>query len=212
MKEIRQVSGVELRQENGKDQVVGWGAVFGVKSRMIYEKGKLFYEQIERGAFDDVLARIDELNVIANRDHDNTKMLARSRSKTLSLSVDEKGLRYEFTMPNTTLGNDTKEMMERGDLNESSFAFTVDKKDEEWTRDEDGIPLRKIKRVSGLYDVAIVGTGAYPTTDVSTALRGLEEFESNERELAEKAKEQGNKMSKQELDEYYTNIKNEFYG
>ena len=201
MKEIRQSNDVEIRQDGEVTTVVGWGAVFDVESRMIYEGGKLFKEVIERGAFDEVLSRIDDLNVIANRDHDNTKMLARSRSKTLSLSTDDKGLRYEFQLPNTTLGRDTLEMMQRGDLNESSFAFSVDKGDEVWSRGQDGVPIRKIKRVSGLYDVAIVTTGAYPTTDVSTALRSLEEFEKRE-----------SSSTKQELDEYYINLKNDFYG
>ena len=65
--------------EDGGSVVIGWASVFDQESRLIAEGGKIFYEIIRKGAFDKALAR-EDLNVIANRDHDDKKMLARTKS------------------------------------------------------------------------------------------------------------------------------------
>jgi len=181
--------------ENGGYTVEGWASVFNHRSRLIAEGGKVFYETINPQAFDEVL-RSDNLNVIANFQHKDENMLARTKSGTLALEVDDYGLRYSFVPPNTSLGNDIVEWLQRGDITESSFRFSVKPSDIVWGRAEDGILTREIMKVSGLYDVALVLTGAFSNTDVS--LRGLDEFEAKEAEERKKRK--------QELADYYKQL------
>ena len=80
-----------------------------------------FYEQIAPGAFRDVMG--DDVRAYLN--HDENRLLGRVSSGTLAISSDERGLYYEVKMPNTTYANDLIELMKRGDINQSSFAFLI---------------------------------------------------------------------------------------
>lgn len=156
--------------------IEGYASVFEQRSKIIYDWYEgYFYEVIERGAFDEVLAS-KQLNVIATVNHMREKMLGRTKSGTLRLSTDDKGLRYEIDVPNTTLGNDTLVQIERGDFYESSFIYTVEKENIRWDETEEGIPIRYIKKVRDLFDVAVVTDGAFANTDVSAAKRALEQY------------------------------------
>ena len=193
-----------VREIDGNLYVSGYAAVFNKRSRLIAEGGKVFYEYINPNAFEEVLNK-EDLNCVANRDHDKTKLLARTTSKTLQLSVDDYGLKYEFAVPDTQLGRDTTELLNRGDLYESSFKFYVKPSDIRWFRDEeDGTLSREILKVYDLVDVAIVVDGAYAGTDVGVTARELEECNS---ELC--AMEREKKLN--QLKNYFTKIKNEFY-
>ncbi|MCY1635068.1 HK97 family phage prohead protease [Marinifilum sp. D737] len=167
---------ISYRQaESGEHFIEGYGAVFNQRSRIIVENGKKFYEVIRPYAFDKILAT--NPNVIACVDHDKNKMLGRTRSGTLALVKDGKGLKYMINIPNTALGNDIVEQIKRGDYFESSFAFGTFKADVKWGRAEDGIAIRYVENISALMDVSIVRNGAYANTDI--ALRQLAEFEGS---------------------------------
>lgn len=125
-----------------------------------------FEEVIEPGAFDDVLDRSPDVFALFN--HLPEAVLARSTSGTLRLSVDDKGLAYSFDMPDTTLGRDLTEMMERGDVYSSSFAFLVDRAE---FRKEGGKTVRYISKIKDLVDVSVVTTPAYP--EASSAIRSF---------------------------------------
>lgn len=168
---IRAITG----DSNTDRYIEGYAALFNVESRLIaeYRDGKLieFIEVIESGAFDEVLAD-PELNCIHTIDHDRSKMVARTTSGTLKLMVDDRGLKYRFAVPNTTLGNDLFEMISRGDYYESSFVFYIDSKadgNEVWEKGEDNILRRTIKKVSGIYDTSTVVDGAYANTNVTVS-------------------------------------------
>jgi len=92
-------------------------------------------------------------------------MLGRTASGTLQLSVDSTGLLYSVSVPNTTLGNDTYELVQRGDFFESSFVFTVDDEGQYWTSNADG-DYRFITSVTGLYDCSVCVDGAYATDGI----------------------------------------------
>lgn len=158
---------VSLRSEteNTPKAVIGYAALFNSRSKLLYG---WFYEEIASTAFDGVLERSD---VLALLNHDVRRgVLARSTNGqgSLELSIDIKGLRYEFTPPNTTLGAELVEGLERGDIRESSFAFTVE--EDHWERLEDGIYLRKILKIGALYDVSPVYNPAYEGTEVSARM------------------------------------------
>jgi len=166
-KETRIYNGnYEIRlDENSKEtRVSGYAALFDTDSRDLG-----FRETISNRAFD---GRLED-NVILTFNHDPNLILDRNIGGTLKLSVDERGLRYDATLPNTTTGNDVAELMKRGLLYESSFAFTVE--DDEWSKDGD-TTRRQINQIGRLVDVSIVGVGAYANTDV--ALRSKEAFET----------------------------------
>ena len=161
---------VSLRAEviNEKRYFTGYAAVFNKKSKLIFERGKLFFEIIKQGAFDRVLSEPD-LDVILVLNHERIYNLGRTKSKNLELSVDETGLKFRALVPNTTLGNDTWEMVDRGDYTDCSFQFSTDAKGEDWIRDQDGTLLHIVREVSGLYDVTICTLhGAYSDTVVDT--------------------------------------------
>ncbi len=155
----------QVTKDEDKDEkrVSGYAALFDTDSRDLG-----FRETISPDAFE---GRLDD-NVILTFNHDPNLILDRNMGGTLKLSVDERGLRYDATLPNTTTGNDVAELMKRGLLYESSFAFTVEEDD--WSKDGD-ITRREIKKIGRLVDVSIVGVGAYANTDV--ALRSKEAFE-----------------------------------
>ncbi len=152
--------------------------MFNQRSKLLFENGKIFYEVIERSAFDSVLASSD-LDVVLTYQHNRNEPLARlNKSKnvnSLELSVDEFGLKFRATLNNSTVSNDTYERVKSGDLFECSFVFTVSKDNERWvTEGEDTV--RYISEVSGLYDVSVVVDGAYANTDLEVAERSYNEF------------------------------------
>ncbi|MCW0484663.1 HK97 family phage prohead protease [Gaoshiqia sediminis] len=156
----------------------GYASVFNQRSKLMLEKGKVFFEIIKPGAFDEVLQK-EDLNVKAVVDHNPEKLLGRTKSGTLLLSVDDKGLKYSILMGNTQLHKDTLEMVERGDLYESSFIFSIKPGDSTFTRDENGNLLHIVNKISGLYDVTLATDGAYANTDVSIR-KAISDYELEE--------------------------------
>mgnify|MGYP001028096354 CR=1 FL=1 len=143
-----------------------------------YDMGT-FRERIERTAFDN----LDAYDIHALYNHDYDKVLAR-RNKgkgTLELTTDETGLKFGFELPDTATGNEVRTLVQRGDVDQASWAFTVKK--EEWVDVRSDKPLRVIKEVGEIYDISLTPRGANPTTSV--ALRSLEAAKEQEPELAE---------------------------
>ena len=170
------------KREDGSTSVEGHAAVFDSLSENLGG----FREIIHKGAFDEVLD--DDVRALFN--HDSNLILGRTKSGTLSISVDERGLVYRYDSPNTTYAQDLLISLERGDVSQSSFGFRVANVDgSEWEEDEEtGALTRHIKKFSRLFDVSPVTFPAYPSTDV--AKRSLEdwkeELEKREKEKKEK--------------------------
>ena len=190
-KEVRtfNVSDIEVRNDDGKNVVVGYGAVFNSESNDLGG----FVEYIAPGAFDGRLE--DDVRFLIN--HDGLP-LARTTNNTLRLSVDEKGLKYEADMPDTTLANDLMTLLKNGTISQSSFAFTVE--DDSW-RNEDGKNIRTINKVSRLYDVSSVTYPAYNEAG-SFALRSLENWQKEQEEikLNENLEKELKEVQKEEID------------
>ena len=189
-KEIRtfNVENLELRQEGEDNVVVGYGSVFNTLSN---ELGG-FREIIAEGAFDGRLE--DDVRFLIN--HDGLP-LARTTNGTLRLSTDDRGLKYEAKVANTSIGRDLVELMRNGTINQSSFAFVVE--DDSWEV-RDGINVRTINKVSRLYDVSAVTYPAYE--EASVALRSMEEWKQLEEEkvLKENLEKEKEQRSKEDLD------------
>lgn len=167
-KEIR-TFGMELRamDKEEKRTVRGYAATFESRS------GDLggFIESIDRDAFSET--DMDDVRALFN--HDSNFVLGRTKSGTLRLMVDENGLAYEIDMPDTQLGRDMYESIKRGDISQSSFAFTIE--DDEYRKEGDTV-YRTIKKIKKLYDVAPVTFPAYESTSVQA--RKIDELKNQE--------------------------------
>jgi len=163
--EIRSGLPVEIRESENVIKVSGYAAVFNQDA----EIGDWFIERIAPGAFSDAITRDDVVFLI---NHEGLPM-ARTRSKTLTLSEDDRGLFMESELdpddPDVKL---IIPKMRRGDLDKMSFRFTPIK--QEWD-DSGDIPIRTLLEC-GLSDVSIVTFPAYEGTDI--ALRSLQEHRS----------------------------------
>ena len=150
---------LELRDEedSSKKTLVGYAAIFNSPTELFRD----FYEEIAPGAFDGVLG--DDVRCVLN--HDRNVLLGRTSSGTLKLSVDERGLKYECSLPDTQVAKDLAESVGRGDVSQSSFAFRADKT--EWIDLGDGKEKRVIKSLASLRDVSPVTYPAYDDTTVA---------------------------------------------
>ncbi len=143
----RRAAPLEIRAAGRR--LVGLAAPIGVEVRI-----GTVTESISAGAFAATLA--DGHDVLALADHLPDKLLGRTRSGSLRLSADERGLRFELDLPATTLGNDVLALAERGDLGGVSIGFRA--KDEQWNGQ------RRELRAIDLAEVSIIsGFSAYPT-------------------------------------------------
>lgn len=159
---------IEERAEGGSRNVSGYAAKHGKWSEPICG---WFIEQIRIGAFDDC----DMADTIMCFNHNVDDILARTASGTLTLEVDEVGLKFSFDAPNTSKGNDMVELLRRGDISKCSFRFIVGQDEWLYADEKNGLKhdQRTIVKVSKLYDVALVVYPAYKDTEAS--VRHLEE-------------------------------------
>lgn len=195
-KEIRGISYRATLDEESR-KVEGYALLFNKDSKPMW--GGDLIERIAPTALDGVLEKSD---VLCLMNHDESRgVLARYRmgEGSLSLVVDEKGLKYSFEAPNTALGDELVESLKRGDISESSFAFTVEK--DNWEKKEDGTYLRTIVQIGQLYDVSPVYYPAYE--DTSVAIRSLGERKEEEQRELERRKAE-------ELNNYFDNLNNRY--
>lgn len=158
-----------LAEEGESRRIEGLAIVYESESEVLYDwwEDRKFVEIIHRGAVtEELLASSD---ILALYEHDRSKLLARStnRAGSLNLTITSEGLRYAFDAPKTQLGEDTLELLRRGDLRASSFLFAVGKGDSRWEQKSDGTWIRHIDHISFLGDVSVVSQPAYPSSDAT---------------------------------------------
>ena len=146
---------MEMRAAKDSRTIEGYAAVFGQSADMGW-----YDEEIAPGFFDEA----DKSDVVALFNHDPNWVLGRTTSGTLSIRIDEEGLGYRFDAPNTNMGNDVLEMIRRGDIYQSSFAFTILK--ESWIEENGKKPKRILEKGDAIYDVSPVTYPAYTQTSV----------------------------------------------
>ena len=165
--ETRVFSSAELRMTKGEDGVPrfeGYAARFNKWSEDLGG----FREKIAPKAFSKALKTSDTRALF---NHDSNYVLGRTTSKTLDLREDDKGLKFSVIPPDTQWARDLGVSMERGDITQCSFGFTLSEGGDEWHK-KDGAMTRTIREVRSLADVSIVTFPAYP--DTSVALRSLD--------------------------------------
>jgi len=180
----KRVINMEFRQLDNND-VEGSAALFNVLSEDLGG----FREQIAPGAFTDVMG--DDVRALMN--HDPNLILGRTTSNTLSINQTDDGLMYRYSDPDTTYSNDLRKSMKRGDVTQSSFAFSV--AEDSWD-EVDGDTIRTILKFKRLYDVSPVTYPAYPDTTVATRSMEMRKADKEANALQEK---QAEELRKEEL-------------
>lgn len=155
---------VRVAGDDAPKQIVGYASVFydGTPDTE-YELWPGLIERIMPGAFDRAIKEQHDVRALFNHNPDN--LLGRTSADTLTLSVDKVGLRYVNTPGATRVAGDVVAMIERSDLQGSSFAFMV--KEEVWRTVED-VDYREIVDVDPLFDVGPVTYPAYDATTTDT--------------------------------------------
>lgn len=157
---------IETR-DAGRRVLRGHAAVFNQRS----ENFGGWFEVIAPGAFDEALQQ-DDVRALFN--HNSDIVLGRTASKTLKLSVDERGLAVEIELPSTqTVADLVVAPIERGDVSQMSFGFRTKTGGSRWDEDADGMTIRTLTNLK-LFEVSPVAFPAYPQTDV--AVRSLDEW------------------------------------
>lgn len=179
-RELRFIQATELRAETDGDKqyLTGYAARYDTLSRDLGG----WQERIKPGAFTRALKEKQDVRKLIN--HDPNLVLGRTKSKTLELSEDNKGLKFRCLMPDTSYARDLMESVNRGDINECSFAFSVhndgERAGQSWTdADDEGADsmysprcIRELHDLD-LYDVSTVTYPAYPGTSSEMSLRSL---------------------------------------
>ena len=161
---VMAIDDIELRvTDDESPKITGYAAKF---NKWSLDLGG-FREKIDKGAFDDAIAKSD---VRALKNHDPNLLLGRTTSGTLRLDSNAVGLKFEIDPPDTSTGRDTVTEIRRKDITGCSFSFTTSEDD--WKYLKDGSVERTIVRVDELFDVGPVTYPAYPDTTV--AARSLE--------------------------------------
>ncbi len=142
-------------EEDKTPRITGYAAVFNEWSDDLGG----FREKIKPGAFKNVL----DNDVRALFNHNENFVLGRIESGTLKLNENTRGLGVDIEPPGTQWANDLLVSINRGDINQMSFAFTVE--EDKWeTKDEEN--FRTVNKVAELFDVSVVSYPAYPQTSV----------------------------------------------
>lgn len=162
---------IERREDEGKLIIEGYAAVYDSET-LIGGKEWGFYERIEKGAFDGA----DLKDVPLKYNHsDAVPILARTRNKSLVLTPDENGLRIHAELLDTTDGVDMYKRIKAGLIDKMSFAFTIAKGGDAWTREGDKTPHRSISKFGRISDVSVVDSPAYDDTSIFARSRELVE-------------------------------------
>lgn len=151
--EKRTMGTIEVRDAEGDEMILeGYAAVYNSETDL-----GPFREVIRPGAFDDVM----DNDVRALINHDPNLVLGRTTNGTLELSSDERGLKYRVKLGSQSYARDFYESVKRGDISQSSFAFTIDK--QSWNEER---TVRSVDKVRQLLDVSPVTYPAYAAATV----------------------------------------------
>ena len=194
-KEIR-LADVRFEENEGKMILEGYAIVFEQET-LIGDEERGFKEVISRTALTDTFMK----DVPLKYNHmDSFLILARTKNKSLVLSVDNIGLKVHAELIDTHSNEDVYKMVRSGLLDKMSFAFTVKK--QSWDR-SGSIPVRRIESIDRLYDVSVVDLPAYEGTSIYS--RSLDLVETELRALEEADRDEKAKIIKQKI-----NIKSKF--
>ena len=158
------VAGFEIREESDGMHFTGYAALFDSPSEPLP-----FTERIAKGAFKRSLRSRNDIKFLWN--HDSGEILGSTRARTMTLSEDDRGLKVEGMLPNTSRGRDVAELLRRGDVDAMSFGFSVPQGGDTWSNDGSERTLKSVR----LHEVSVVAWPAYTATAGTVSVRKFEE-------------------------------------
>ncbi|SOB47157.1 Prophage pi2 protein 32 [Lactococcus piscium] len=167
--QFRSIGKLNTRDNTNDDEmkITGYFVVFNSETNL-YES---VFEEISDKAFEN----IDLSDIRALADHDTAKILGRTKSQTLTLSVDEKGLYGEITInKNDTEAVNLYERVKRGDIDQCSFGFNI--LNEIMEQKADGSVKWTITEIE-LFEVSVVTFPAYADTAVEARSNQIKQLE-----------------------------------
>ena len=169
--------------ENMPKEIGGIAAVINSVTDLGY-----FEEVIERGAFDNALNKEYDIRCLFN--HEAELILGRTKANTCNVFVNADGnLEYTWVpdYENPTHMSVVRSIM-RGDITQSSFAFTI--KEQRWSESTKygSMGKRTITVIEDLYDVSPVTYPAYADTEADA--RSIVALRDQEREIEEAKRSQ----------------------
>lgn len=168
LKETRFAPLFDIETDEQEAMVIEGYAIVFDEETLIGDERHGFLEKVDAGA----LGATNLKDVPLKYNHtDDHLILARTRNGSLTLTVDEKGLKVRAMLIDTQSNRDVYKSIEAGLLDKMSFAFTV--KEQSWDRTGD-IPKRTITQIDRLYDVSVVDLPAYEGTSIDAIARSLE--------------------------------------
>jgi HK97 family phage prohead protease len=163
-------SPVECRAVADGKRITGYAAVFHTPANPVMSRNLGgFVERVMPSAFNQA-RQAGFPGMVCRYNHDGNMLLGTITGRTLDLDVDNVGLRYDVLPPQARA--DILELVGRGDVQHSSFAFRCTAGGDEWAMTEQNYPMRSLIDVQGV-DVAPVVDPAYP--DATAGLRSLAE-------------------------------------
>jgi uncharacterized protein len=164
---IVEVDKFEVREDGDGMHLEGYAALFNSRSENLGG----FTETIAPGAFRASLKSRNDIKLLWN--HDTGAVMGSTRAGTLALTEDERGLRVSATLPNTTHGRDAAELVKRGDVSGFSFGFSLPGRGgDSWSDDGTERVLKSVR----LHEVSLVAFPAYPETNGTATVRGLDKL------------------------------------
>lgn len=154
---------IELRAEGDGNTFSGYAALFDSPSEPLP-----FTEVIQRGAFSKTLRARNDIKMLWN--HDSGQVLASTKSGTLRLQEDERGLKVTAVLPDTTAGRDARELISKGIVDAMSFGFSVPSGGDSWSSDGNTRTLKSVR----LHEVSVVAWPAYSATGGTVSVRALD--------------------------------------
>ena len=168
--QVRSIGKLQTRADNNETdemKIEGYFVIFNSETKLFEN----YYEEISDKAFKD----IDLTDIRALADHDTAKVLGRTKSQTLSLTVDDKGLYGEITInKNDGEAVNLYERVKRGDIDQCSFGFNI--LDETMDTRADGSTKWTITEIE-LFEVSVVTFPAYADTAVEARSEQMKQLE-----------------------------------
>lgn len=142
---------------DGTTTVEGRAIVFNQPSQPLP-----FVEYISPHALDDV----DFSKTLLLYGHDFNQILARADAGSLSVNIDDKGLTFKATLPDTTLAHDTRENINSGNVQGCSFGFKIADGGDSWDTADDGTAIHYVNKIETVDELTLTPIPAYTQTSV----------------------------------------------
>lgn len=187
-KEIRTLETIEaVEVESDEMKVSGYALRFNSLSNDLGG----FVEEISPEALEN--CDMSDVRLLIN--HDPSYVLGRTTSETLTLTVDEIGLRFDAILPNTSYAKDLYENIRLQNVNQCSFGFILNEDGDSFEKRDDGLFKRTLNSIRSLFDVSIVTYPAYNSSDVAVAQRSIDSIKEAE---LDKAKAEEERMQEEQ--------------